>query len=440
MGKRRLLGFVVAAWLAAVPGASAQSVVTPDGRQAFTIAEFNDLAPGLPLLVGAPFDDSPVGFFTALEAFFLSQQGSFEALGEVAASAVDRVPVPSGSTSVSYRYDETLETFVRFNAPLAPALSQNARTNGRNVLTIGFAYTELGYDQFEGQDRNRVLFSTLGGPGINPTTGDLIDSVAFLDLKLKQRIYAASVSFGVLENLDVGVLIPVIDSSFQAIANQRFFGVLPDGSYVPAVLNPENGQPEPDPNLNVSWPELSQIDRIAFAGGLERSIFGLTHREDSSGLGDVVIRTRYYAGSVGRLDVGAALNVTTPTGDEDELLGLDAWRIDPRLLLSSATERLAGHVNLGYHADTDESDRDRFDYSVGAEGWVTPWLTILVDHVGRMEIRGDTQIRTFEVIPGVKVNPYKDVIVGFNAIVPLNDEGLTADFVPSFVADVSLTF
>ncbi|MGH7803654.1 MAG: hypothetical protein ACREQJ_04855, partial [Candidatus Binatia bacterium] len=259
------------------------------------------------------------------------------------------------------------------------------------------------------------------------------------DFKLRQEIYATSISFGVLESLDVGVLIPVIDSSFDGLLTQRFFIVDDQGGYRPAVLDAE-GSLILDPANDARYPGLRKIDRGAFAGGLLRAIFGLTHSEDASGVGDVIVRTRYFAGSFGRLDVGAAVNVTTPTGDEENLLGLDAWRVDPKLLLSTATEQLAGHVNLGYHADTDDGDRDRFDYSVGGEAWVTPWLTVLVDHVGRMEIRGDSQIKAFEVVPGVKVNPWKDLILGFNAIMPLNDEGLTDDFAPNFVADVSLMF
>ncbi|MGH7803497.1 MAG: hypothetical protein ACREQJ_04060, partial [Candidatus Binatia bacterium] len=157
------------------------SVCLPDGREALTIEAFNFLAPGLPLLRGAPFEESPLGFFAAIEGFALTPQDAFQDFGFAAASAVDRIPVPSGSTSVAYRYDEKLETFVRFSAPLAPALSQNARTNGRNVLTIGFAYTQLDYDEFDGQDRDGVLFSTVGGPRFNPETGLVADSVALLD-------------------------------------------------------------------------------------------------------------------------------------------------------------------------------------------------------------------------------------------------------------------
>ena len=62
--------------------------------------------------------------------------------------------------SVAYAYDSKLETFVREQRPFAPALSVNARTDGRGVLTIGAAYSYLQYENFEGQDRNGVVFPT----------------------------------------------------------------------------------------------------------------------------------------------------------------------------------------------------------------------------------------------------------------------------------------
>lgn len=434
---RWLFALAIAASLAAVGPAHAIETLR-DGREVQSIDEFNAFAEfqGLP---GAPFSRSPLGFLDALEAFFLSQQGSFEGFSRAAASAIDRVPVPSGSTSVSYRYDETLETFERFDAPLTPSLSQNARTNGKGVITIGFAFTELSYDEFDGQDRQSVLFSIFDGPTFDPSTGAPADFVNRFDFKLRQQVYATSISYGVLDNLDVGVLIPVIDSSFSAVATGRFFGVTPDGGYVPAVIG-SSGALEVDPNLPVVFPELGEIDDVAFAGGFERSIFGLAFRDDTTGVGDVVVRSRYFIGTSGPVDFGTSLAITTPTGDEDDLLGLDAWRLDPRFLASISGEHLAGHVNLGYHVDTDDSDRDRLDYSVGTEGRVTPWLTVLVDHIGRLEVRGDTKIRTFEIAPGVKVNPWRDLVFGFNAIVPLNEEGLTADVTPNFLVEASMVF
>jgi hypothetical protein len=56
-----------------------------------------------------------------------------------------------------------------------------------------------------------------------------------------------------------------------------------------------------------------------------------------------------------------------------------------------------------------------------------------------LQMQGD-DIHKFEIVPGIKVNPYKDLVFGFNAIVPLNREGLTTDWTPNGTAEVSYHF
>jgi hypothetical protein len=54
-------------------------------------------------------------------------------------------------------------------------------------------------------------------------------------------------------------------------------------------------------------------------------------------------------------------------------------------------------------------------------------------------VKGD-DIHKFEIVPGIKLNPYKNLVFGFNAIVPLNREGLTTDWTPNGTAEVSYHF
>ncbi|MGH7820120.1 MAG: hypothetical protein ACREQ9_10120, partial [Candidatus Binatia bacterium] len=152
------------------------------------------------------------------------------------------------------------------------------------------------------------------------------------------------------------------------------------------------------------------------------------------------LRSKAFFGSSGAIDFGGALNIAVPTGDEEDLLGTDSVRFDPRLLISTGTSRFAFHTNQGVHVDVDESDRNRYDYSVGGEVLVVPWLTVLLDQVGRIEFSGEEKIHKFDIVPGIKVNPYRNLVLGFNAVVPLNDAGLRTDFTPNASAEVSMVF
>jgi hypothetical protein len=165
----------------------------------------------------------------------------------------------------------------------------------------------------------------------------------------------------------------------------------------------------------------------------------VSFNQSDTGIGDIVLRTKYYYGALGPAELGVLLNMSLPTGDEDDLEGVGSVRFDPRVVASSANEFLAGHVNMGFHADTEDSDRDRFDYSVGGEFRATAWMTLLLDHVARLQVKGD-DIHKYELVPGIKLNPYKDLVIGFNGILPLNRQGLTTDWTPNGTAEVTFHF
>lgn len=378
-----------------------------------------------------PVDRSIIGFLSLTERFsFNALLGlgtggveSFRTFTDEARAVIDTVPIPSGSTSVTYLFDPALETFVRRELPLAPAISQNARTNGRNILTLGVSYSYLDFQKFDDFEHDNAIFEA--GSALPLGGGFALRDILYFNFKLRQQVYAFAMQFGLLDNLDIGVFVPLIDLDFRGKAIDMFVLENPDGS-VTAFMG--SGRTVP------SIKDLRQSDFFGLNfPGIQRS----EHRTD---VGDVILRTKYFFGSAGPVDFGALLGVSLPTGDEDDLFGVGAVRFDPRMLISSAGERVAVHVNAGYHADVEETDRDRVDYAGGGEVRVTRWLTLLVDQIGRIGVSGATQVRKFEVIPGVKLNPYGDVIVGFNAIVPLNREGLTTEWTPNATGEVTVRF
>ena len=389
------------------------------------------------------FDDNIQGFFNFVSdgvffQLFPHLNQGFQDFVDEAGAAVDEVPIPSGSVSVAYEFDPKLETFVRLQRPFAPALSLNARTDGRGVFTIGAAYSYVNYKNFNGEDRSDVVFPQ----PLNATdeVGRPVSDQALFQFKLRQSIFSAAFSYGVLDNLDVGILIPVIEESFHGQILDRFFSQNPDGSFVPdnLVINPDGTFAFRSDNR---LPPVHKINLQAYnvpAGDLP--LPGFVFSEDTYGIGDIVLRSKAFLGSRGLVDFGASVNMLLPTGDQDQLLGVGSVRFDPRLLVSTANDRFAMHTNLGVHVDVDDSSRDRFDYSVGGELVLASWVTLLIDQIGLLEFSGSSQIHKYEIVPGIKVNPYRTLVVGFNAIVPLNDSGLRTDFTPNGSLEVSTIF
>ena len=270
--------------------------------------------------------------------------------------------------------------------------------------------------------------------------GRPVSDQALFQFKLRQSIFSAAFSIGVLDNLDVGIFIPVIDESFQGQYIDRFFAQNPNGTFTPTSLlvSPDgsfafrsDNRVSPVKKINLQAYDVS-------AGNLP--LPGFKFSEDTYGIGDLILRSKAFLGAVGPADVGAYVNMSVPTGDEDQLMGVGSVTFEPALIVSHQVERFAVHTNLGAHVDVDNSDRDRFDYSVGGEVFLAQWVTLLVDQIGRLEFSGNSQIHKYDIVPGIKVNPYKSFVVGFNAIVPLNDAGLRTDFTPNGSLEISTVF
>jgi hypothetical protein len=394
-------------------------------------------------LFGGRFDNSIRGFFSLVNDGVFQQQfprvnQGFEEFQNEASASVDEVPIPSGSVSVAYAYDPKLETYVRQDRPFSPVLSLNARTDGKGVFTAGFAFSYVNYKNFDGQDRDNVVFPA--PLGVTDVFGNQVSDQVLLNFKLRQSIYTVAFSYGLLDNLDVGVLIPVIDESFTGQIIDRFFSGTGDGNLQPAVLiNTPSGQFfVPDPRVPSAHSPVTLQDYDVPVG--ELPLPGVEYKKDTYGMGDLLLRARAFFGSIGGLDVGSALTMAVPTGDQDNLLGVGSVRFEPMLLISRSTELFAVHTNQAVHVDVDDHDRDRYDYSIGGELLVARWATLLLDQIGRLEFSGPGKIQKFEVVPGLKVNPYGDLVIGFNAILPLNSDGLRTDFTPTATVEISRAF
>jgi hypothetical protein len=140
-----------------------------------------------------------------------------------------------------------------------------------------------------------------------------------LALQLKTSVVAPFVSYGLTNRWDVGVVVPVV-------------------------------------RVELSPSITSTIDRIAT--GANDTIHtwdgrgGTTKIETlsgtASGIGDVVLRTKYRLFDVPSGGIAAGVDVRLPTGDKENLLGTGAVQTKLLLIASGEFSRIAPHVNLGY--------------------------------------------------------------------------------------------
>ena len=189
-------------------------------------------------------------------------------------------------------------------------------------------------------------------------------------------------------------------------------------------------------------------------------------RGTATGLGDVLLRTKYQIATLAWGGLSGAADLRLPTGDKRDLLG-SGTQVKMFLIASGGTDRLIEHVNVGYTKATDNVERfgllselggdepvpDELNYAAGLEFVASPRLTLFGDIVGRtlrnagrlvlsnksVAFQGVTSVQTAEFeefdprpghvslmlgTAGFKFNPAGNWIVSASLLLPLTDAGL----------------
>ena len=370
------------------------------------------------------------------------------------------IPLGSSAGGFTYAFDPTLGTFVRASRSFGPTFAERAATIGKGRFSFGFNYQHTSYETFEGEDlrngsikfylRHQECCSTGGAPvppffGVvqqpNGTRfdpffeGDVIE--AALSLHATTDTFAFFGNYGLTNRWDVALAVPVVRVDLEAS--------------VLATIQ----------RLATASNALIHTFELGNAGATQRTF---ERSGTATGIGDIVLRTKYrFLGGAGG-GLAAAADFRLPTGNEDDLLGGNG-QAKLFLVASGGNDRFGHHVNVGYTISAGEASLpaslspslpDEFNYVGGVEFVASPRLTLLADIVGRnlrdvgrlrvetkqfeFQPPDPTQPRSFvsfeEFAPhsgsmnlvfataGAKFNPVGDLLFSASVLLPLTDGGL----------------
>lgn len=370
-------------------------------------------------------------------------------VGKLAPAAAD-FPAVSTVPGLSYRYNTELQAFERSSGSLGPVYVERPQTIGRGKLDIGFSYLFQDFDELDGDSLDGLSFD-LGhgdccggpGPGFGTPDGELggtpatvferdTADIVFDEFDLESHVLSLYATYGITDRWDVNVLLPIVftslDVSARALLNNEFstpvfgspFHVFPGGSQV----------------------QTKHID------------------DDSTGVGDLRLRTKYHFLSSNGFNLASGLTLRIPTGDEDDFQGLGDVVLTPYLALSQEWGRFDFHFQGGFDINADDTARSRARYGIGVTTQLIERLAFLIDVIGSSNLTEEDISVTVPVISGSVVSgsetltqglrtdivdlsigfkaAFTQSVVGFaNVFIPLNDDGLRADLVPSAGLEVS---
>lgn len=371
-------------------------------------AELIDIIPGLYGGDGITLLLDP-GFTPTHEAHFAfsSGQGNFNRLNKEISSEIGVFPFSSSVGGFTFTFDAARGDFVRTTKSLGPLFSESAPTLGGGKNSVKLSYTYFTYNEFNGQNLGSFEEIILhpADPVTGERTGFRADTVSVnLDLNIDVRVLALSATYGITDDLDFGFLVPLVAVDMSV----RSFAV-----------------------VNRNFTDASGNNPHFFESGPEKSPFD-SGSGDASGLGDVVLRTKYHILKTDSVDMAGAFLAKLATGDEKDFLGTGSTTLRPFFVMNwTGFGSTTPHLNLGYEFNLDRSNQSSVEYVVGLDTGSRSF-TLGAEIIGSHELRGDgigDDIVTGSV--GVKFNPHKRLIVSANIQIPLNEGGLRSQFIPT---------
>jgi hypothetical protein len=362
-----------------------------------------NLIPGLYGGDGIVLATAPTASHTA--HFSIASAASINQLNQQIASEVGSFPFSSSVGGFSFEFDPTIGDFVSTSKTLGPLVAERASTLGKGRFNLNAAYTLFEYSKFSGQDLNHFDVTAKHDTdvvGFPDTREQFENDIIRIEMDLNIRLRAISISgtYGLLDRLDVGFLLPYASSRVD---------VRTTASVV------ESGE-------NTLFPGIHTFDPAVEASESRAS-------GSASGLGNIILRSKYQMLKSETIDLSGAVLVQFGTGDQEDFLGTGDTTIRPFLVASRTFGNFTPHASFGYEFNRDRDDHSAIEYGLGFDVGNNR-ITVAGELIGSSESDGDgIGDDIVDTSWGVKWNPFQKALVGLNVQLPVNDSGLRSTIV-----------
>lgn len=288
------------------------------------------------------------------------------------ASNIASAPIGSTSGGETFRFEGGVP--VRTSTSAGPIFAERGQTLGQGRTVIGIGRTSSHFATLRGVDLHSIdlIFTheNVDFPGCDSTQGGLScklmgvpllenDVMQFkLNLDLNVQVTAIYGTYGVTNNLDVGLVLPIVSTSLHGRSDAS---IIPFGG--PTAAHFFAGTPE-DPVLSAT-----------------RSVDG-----SAIGLGDAAIRTKYNIHESPSSSVALLGEARFATGNPDDLLGAGHFAARGLAIVSTRFGDFSPHVNAGYLYRADNATNSAVVGTAGFDDLMAPHVTLAVDLVSDLQV------------------------------------------------------
>ena len=327
------------------------------------------------------------------------------------------------STVAQYKFDVALGVPIEETKSLGPIFAERSDTIGQGRFNFLVTWSYADYKKFNGQNLSSLSEKVPPSPqpGTPPNAPGLDERLLVdLNVQVSTTFVGFFTTYGVTDNWDVNLLIPLVHNMIKAKAKATML----DANGVPCT---QGGNCSGIYVIDGTYPNSPNGDPSRDSSSKEKT-----------GLGDILFRTKYnFLKNHDILpDLGVRGDISFPTGDKDDFTGIGDFRFGGLVVASkyysSPIGAIGPHVNAGVNLVDNQSDRNNFFYISGFDVAPLPTLALSLDVLGRHEFndRDNSGKDIVDLAPGFKWSPYPNSLVQAAVQIPVNkNEGLRPDAV-----------
>jgi hypothetical protein len=294
-------------------------------------------------------------------------QGENDMLGfmtSAIASGIANLPFTAATGGVTYEFVG--------GAPVATSESsggifgERSQTLGRGQLLAGVSIHSLSMDEIRGQPISDLTFRFAHQNVGAAPMGDPIFENDIIEVRTNMRINlfvtSAFLSYGVSQNVDIGVLVPLVRTSVSGSSEAQ---VLPFA--------------RPTPHLFGTTSNPSEFADASESGS-------------AVGLGDIALRLK---ANLFRNDAaGGALSVDVrlPTGSAEDFLGSGEMAVRALGILSGRMGSFSPHLNAGFAMRSGDLQTNSIIGALGFDHLLSEGVTLAADILADFAM-GESQLR-----------------------------------------------
>lgn len=343
-------------------------------------------------------------------------------LNSAIATSLGNIPFTSANSGTTFAFQNGVPVATSVSA--GPIFADRAQTLGRGRFLAGAALSGISLDRIRGVPLDHISFrfphQNVGAPALGDPIfeNDVINVTT--DLSVSMMVASFYATYGLLDWLDVGVLVPVVRSQVSGTST--------------AMIDPFS-YPSPHAFGTDANPTLTA---------------SATSSGSKTGIGDVAVRAKAQFYQSDRLGLAALADVRLATGDEANFTGGGETFVRALGIASARFGDFSPHLNLGGAYRSGDLQNNSILGALGFDHLLAPWATLAVDLVTDIQLGESklvlpapavytapvTRTITLTDIPdrkdngldfsfGAKLQTASGYRIVANALFPLADAGMT---------------